>query len=73
MIVKFKDKNGKAIKKTKVKFRLNGKTYIKTTDKKGQAKLKVKVKLGIYKLKTSFKSTKVYGATVFTNKIKVIK
>ena len=73
LIVKFKDKNGKAIKKTKVKFRLNGKTYIKTTDKKGQAKLKVKVKLGIYKLKTSFKSTKVYGATVFTNKIKVIK
>ena len=73
LLVLFKDKNGKAIKKTKVKFRLNGKTYVKTTDKKGQAKLKAKAKLGTYKLKTSFKSTKVYGATVFTNKIRIIK
>ena len=73
LIATIKDKNGKGIKKTKVKFKLNGKTYIKTTDKKGQAKLKIKIKAGNYKLKTSFKSTKIYGATVFTNKVKVIK
>ena len=73
LVVTFKDKNGKVIKNTKVKFQLKGKTYIRTTNKKGQAKLKVKVKIGSYKLKTSFKSTKVYGTTVFTNKIKVIR
>ena len=68
-----KDKNGKAIKKTKVKIKLNGKTYTRTTNNKGVVKLKVSVKIGTYKIKTSFKSTKLYGATVFTNKIKVIK
>ena len=73
LVVTFKDKNGKLIKNTKVKFQLNGKTYTRTTNKKGQAKLKVKVKVGSYKLKTNFKSTKVYGSTVFSNKIKVIK
>ena len=73
LLVLFKDKDGKAIKKTKVKFKLNGKTFTKTTNSKGIAKLKINVKIGTYKIKTSFKSTKIYGATVFTNKIKVIK
>ena len=72
-VATLKDKNGKAIKKTKIKFRLNGKTFTKTTNYKGIAKLKIKVKIGSYKIKTSFKSTKIYGATVFTNKIKVIR
>ena len=72
-VATLKDKNGKAIKKTKVKFKLNGKTYTRTTNNKGIAKLKITVKIGTYKIKTSFKSTKIYGATVFTNKIKVIR
>ncbi len=72
-VVTLKDKNGNAIKKTQIKFRFNGKTYTRTTDNKGVAKLKINVKLGTYNIKTSFKSTKLYGATVFTNKIKVIK
>ncbi len=72
-VATLKDKNGKAIKKTKVKIKLNGKTYTRTTNNKGVVKLKVSVKIGTYKIKTSFKSTKLYGATVFTNKIKVIK
>ena len=69
----FKDKNGKAIKKTKVKLRFKGKTYIKTTNNKGLIKHKINVKLGTYTIKTSFKSTKIYGASVFTNKIRVVK
>lgn len=73
LVVMFKDKDGKYIKNTKVKFRLNGKTYFKTTNSLGQAKLKVAIKLGTYTLKTSFRSTKLYGATVFSNRIKVIK
>ncbi|MBO7443554.1 MAG: Ig-like domain repeat protein, partial [Methanobrevibacter sp.] len=72
-VATLKDKNGKAIKKTKVKFKLNGKTYTRTTNNKGIAKLKITVKIGTYKIKTSFKSTKIYGATVFTNKIKVLR
>lgn len=72
-VATLKDKNGKAIKKTKVKIKLNGKTYTRTTNNKGVVKLKITVKIGTYKIKTSFKSTKRYGATVFTNKIKVIK
>ena len=71
--VLFKDKNGKAIKKTKVKLRFRGKTYTRTTNSKGLAKLKINVKLGLYTIKASFKSTRLYGANVFTHRIKVIK
>ena len=71
--VKILNSNGKASPNKKVTLKLNGKTYTKTTNKKGIAKLKIKVKIGTYKIKTSFKSTKIYGATVFTNKIKVIR
>ncbi len=71
--VTFKDANKKAIKKVKVKFKINGKTYIKTTNSKGKAKIKINLKAGKkYKVKVGFKDTKYYGTTTLTKKIKVI-
>ena len=74
-VVSFKDANKKAIKHVKVKFKINGKTYFKTTDSKGQAKINVNL-LKInkkYTVKVGFKSTKTYGTTTLTKKIKVVK
>ncbi len=70
--VSFKDANGKIIKNTKVKFTLNGKTYIRTTNYKGQASIPISLKVGKwYNVKTSFQSTKTYGETALITKIKV--
>ena len=69
--VTFKSYNGKAIKKTKVTFKLKGKTYTVTTDSKGVAKLKLTVKKGTYKIVTGFKSATTYGKTTSTFKVKV--
>ena len=72
--VTFKDANKKAIKHVKVKFKINGKTYYRTTDNKGQAKITIKLKANRkYTVKVGFKSTKTYGTTTLTKKIKVIK
>ena len=71
--VSFKDANGKAIKNTKVKFVLNGKTYTRTTDDKGQAKIDISLKVGnTYEVKASFYSTAIYGETTLTTKIKIV-
>ena len=73
-VVTFKDANKKAIKNVKVKFKIKGKTYIKTTNKKGQAKLTINLKANKkYTVKVGFKSTKKYGTTTLTKKIKVVK
>jgi hypothetical protein len=73
-VVTFKDANKKAIKNTKVKFKFNGKTYYKTTNSKGQAKITIKAKANKkYTVKVGFKSTETYGTTTLTKKIKVIK
>lgn len=74
MVVTFKDANKKAIKNVKVKFKIKGKTYIKTTNRKGQAKLTINLKPNKkYTVKIAFKSTKTYGTTALTKKIKVVK
>ena len=73
-VVTFKDAHKKAIKKVKVKFKIKGKTYIRTTNSKGQAKITINLKAGKkYTVKVGFKSTKYYGTTTLTKKIKVIK
>lgn len=73
-VVTFKDANKKAIKHVKVKFKIKGKTYIRTTNNKGQAKIVIKLKPNRkYTVKVGFKSTEIYGTTTLTKKIKVIK
>ena len=73
-VVTFKNANKKAIKHVKVKFKLNGKTYYKTTNSKGQAKITINLKANKkYTVKVGFKSTKTYGTTTLTKKIKVIR
>ena len=73
-VVTFKNANKKAMKHVKVKFKLNGKTYYKTTNSKGQAKVTINLKANKkYTVKVGFKSTKTYGTTTLTKKIKVIR
>ena len=73
-IVTFKNANKKPIKYVKVKFKINGKTYFKKTNAKGQAKITINLKINRkYTVKVGFKSTKIYGTTTLTKKIKVIR
>lgn len=65
--------NKKAMKNVQVKFKIKGKTYIKTTNSKGQAKIPINLKPGKYAVKVGFKNTKYYGTTTLTEKINVIK
>ena len=71
--VTFKDANKKAIKNVKVTFKIKGKTYTRTTNSKGQAKITVNLNPGKYSVKLGFKNTKYYGTTTLTKKITVIK
>lgn len=71
--VNFKDAYGQIIKNTKVKFALNKKEYIRTTDNNGNAKILINLEVGnYYTVKTSFESYKTYGTMVLSTKIKVI-
>ena len=73
-VVTFKNANNKALKYVKVKFKIKGKTYLKTTNGKGQAKIAINLKANKkYTVKVGFKSTKIYGTTTLTKIIKVIK
>jgi hypothetical protein len=73
-VITFKDANKKAMKNVKVKFKINGKTYYRTTNSKGQAKITINLKVNKkYTVKVSFRSTSDYGTTSLTKKIKVIK
>ena len=47
-----KDSSGKAVKQMGVKFIIDGKTYLRKTDSKGVAKLKITYKPGYYAIKS---------------------
>ena len=61
--VKILNSKGKASPNKKVTFKVNGKTYNKTTDKNGTANLDISLKAGKYTITT------VYGDLKSTNKI----
>ena len=69
--VKLVDARGNPVVSKKVTFKLNGKKYVKKTSKKGIASVKVKLKLGSYKIKMSFKKDSKYNKGSKTYKIKV--
>lgn len=72
--VSLKDSNGKSIKKQRVYVKINGKTYNKKTNSKGQINIKVKFsKLKKYKVSASFKGNKIYKKAKSKGKITVAK
>ena len=72
--VTLKDANGKGISKQKVAVKINGKTYNKKTNSKGQVKIKVKFsKIKTYKVSATYKGSKIYKKASSSGKIKVAK
>lgn len=71
--ITLKDASGNAISSQKVTFKVNGKTYTKTTNRKGVAKVKLKFSQNkkTYKIAVSFKGNNKYKAVSKTNKITV--
>ena len=62
--ISLKDSNGKAIAGQKVTFKVNKKTYKATTNSKGVAKVKIKIKKnGKYKITVKFAGTAQYKAS----------
>ena len=72
--VTLKNADGKGIAKQKLTVKVNGKTYNKKTNNKGQVSIKVKFsKLKTYKVKAVYKGSKIYKKTSATGSIKVAK
>ena len=72
--VTLKDGNAKGIAKQNVAVKINGKTYSKKTNSKGQVSIKVKfTSLKTYKVSASYKGSKIYKKASSTGKIKVAK
>lgn len=61
--VTLKGKDGKALSSKKITFTISGKSYIKKTNSKGMAALKIKLKRGAYRISYSFKRKGVYAAS----------
>ena len=72
LYVYLKDKAGSVMKSHKVKIRINGKTYTKTTNSNGRAALKLSIAAKSYSTKISFDAVSVYSSKSVTKTIKVI-
>lgn len=57
-----KDASGKALSSQNITFKINGKKYVRKTDSKGKAALKIKLKAKNYKLKMYFYGKSYYHA-----------
>ena len=72
--ITLKDGNNNPIANKKVTVKVAAKTYTKTTNKKGQIKIKIKfAKEGTYKVTIKSKATNKYTAKTKTNKIVIKK
>jgi nitrous oxidase accessory protein NosD len=71
--ITLRDASGRALSNQKVTFKVNGKTYAKTTNSKGVAKVKLKFNKNkkTYKITIKFAGNTYYKAISKTNKITV--
>ena len=70
-IVTLKDSFGNALSNKKVVFDLDGKTYNKTTNSKGQASLAISKGSGSYSISANFDGDKYYSASKLNKKVKM--
>ncbi len=61
--VTLKGRDGKILSSQNITFSVSGKSYIKKTNSKGMAALKINLKRGVYRISYSFKNNGIYGAS----------
>lgn len=64
--------DGKVLKKEKVKFTINGKTYTRTTWNTGIAYIRLKLSRGKYKISYSYGNNGVYGPSSNSSTLEII-
>ena len=64
--------DGKILKKQKIKIAIDGKNYTRTTNDKGIAYFKVKLKRNAYKIRFSYDNNGVYGPSSNSSTLNVI-